>query len=102
MPKAGLFVPESPSFSSGAFASASLAAGLSLLESLTLLQEPAFRWLFVCAVTADLAAASFFAFGAPFQIRAHRFSATEAGLAFGLLQGLTGIAGPTLGRCWWV
>jgi len=68
-----------------------------LLESLKLLREPAFRWLFVCAVTTGLAAAPFFAFGAPFLIRAHGFSATEAGLAFGLLQGLTGIGGTLLG-----
>lgn len=68
-----------------------------LLESLHLLGQPAFRWLFICAAATGLAAAPFFAFGAPFLMRSHGFSATEAGLAFGLLQGLAGIAGTLLG-----
>lgn len=68
-----------------------------LRESLRLLRQPAFRWLFACAVTTGLATAPFFAFGAPFLIRTHGLSATEAGLAFGLLQGAAGICGTLLG-----
>ncbi|WP_347302127.1 MFS transporter [Croceibacterium sp. TMG7-5b_MA50] len=68
-----------------------------LRESLRLLAAPAFRWLFAGAIATGFAAAPFYAFVAPFLIRVHGFSATEAGLAFGGLQGLMGIAGTLLG-----
>ncbi|KTF68308.1 MFS transporter [Sphingomonas sp. WG] len=68
-----------------------------LSASMRLLACPAFRWLFAGAVMTGLAAAPFYAFAAPYLIRTHGFSATEAGMAFGLLQGLTGIVGTLLG-----
>lgn len=68
-----------------------------LRSSARLLSSPAFRWLFIGAVAASFAAAPFYAFAVPFLIRTHGFSASEAGLAFGLLQGLMGIVGTLLG-----
>lgn len=68
-----------------------------LRSSLKLLTSPPFRWLFVGAITAGFAAAPFYAFTAPFLMRTHGYSAGEAGLAFGGLQGLMGIAGTLLG-----
>lgn len=68
-----------------------------LRSSLKLLSSPDFRWLFAGAVALGFAAAPFYAFTAPFLIRTHGFSATEAGLAFGLLQGVIGIAGTVIG-----
>jgi predicted MFS family arabinose efflux permease len=68
-----------------------------LVPALHLLSTPAFRWLFIAAVAAGFAAAPFYAFAAPFLIRTHGFSATEAGVAFGGLQGFMGIAGTLLG-----
>jgi predicted MFS family arabinose efflux permease len=62
-----------------------------------LLALPAFRALFAAAVLTGFAAAPFYAFAAPFLIRTHGFTATEAGAVFGGLQGLTGIAGTLLG-----
>lgn len=66
-------------------------------SSLRLLASPAFRWLFIGAIFLGFAAAPFYAFSAPFLIRTHDFSASEVGLAFGLLQGLMGIIGTLLG-----
>jgi predicted MFS family arabinose efflux permease len=68
-----------------------------LRSSAKLLSSPAFRWLFIGAVAASFAAAPFYAFAVPFLIRVHGFSASEAGLAFGLLQGLMGIVGTLVG-----
>ncbi|PCD02177.1 MFS transporter [Sphingomonas spermidinifaciens] len=68
-----------------------------LRQSLALLASPAFRWLFIAAVTFGFAAAPLFAFAGMFLIRVHGFSATDAGLAFGALQGLLGIAGTLTG-----
>ncbi|TCT03250.1 putative MFS family arabinose efflux permease [Aquabacter spiritensis] len=68
-----------------------------LRSSAELLATPAFRWLFIGAVASSFAAAPFYAFAVPFLIRTHGFSAGEAGLAFGLLQGLMGIVGTLLG-----
>lgn len=68
-----------------------------LRTSFALLSSPGFRWLFAGAVVASFAAAPFYVFAAPFLIRTHGFTASEAGLAFGLLQGLMGIAGTLLG-----
>ncbi len=68
-----------------------------LRSSAKLLASPAFRWLFIGAVAGSFAAAPFYAFAVPFLIRNHGFSASEAGLAFGLLQGLMGIVGTLLG-----
>lgn len=68
-----------------------------LRSSAKLLASPAFRWLFIGAVAGSFAAAPFYAFAVPFLIRSHGFSASEAGLAFGLLQGLMGIVGTLLG-----
>lgn len=74
------------------------AAGESFLSaSARLLSSPAFRWLFVGAVAIGFASAPFYAFAAPFLMRTHGYSAGEAGLAFGLLQGLMGIVGTLLG-----
>ncbi|TIR27833.1 MAG: MFS transporter [Mesorhizobium sp.] len=69
-------------------------------SSLRLLASPAFRWLFIGAIFLGFAAAPFYAFSAPFLIRTHGFSASEVGLAFGLLQGLMGIVGTLLGGRW--
>ncbi|WP_457825330.1 hypothetical protein, partial [Staphylococcus aureus] len=65
--------------------------------SWALLAMPAFRSLFVAAISIGFAAAPFYAFAATFLIRTHALSATQAGLAFGLLQGGLGIAGTLLG-----
>jgi predicted MFS family arabinose efflux permease len=71
-----------------------------LRSSRRLLASPAFRWLFVAAIFLGFASAPFYAFAAPFLIRTHGFSASEAGLAFGLLQGLMGIVGTLVGGRW--
>ncbi|WP_313324732.1 MFS transporter [Sphingobium yanoikuyae] len=68
-----------------------------LAASLRLLSSPAFRWLFIGSVALGFAAAPFYAFAVPFLIRTHALSASEAGLAFGLLQGATGICGTLIG-----
>lgn len=68
-----------------------------LKASLRLLSSPAFRWLFIGSVALGFAAAPFYAFAVPFLIRTHGFSVSEAGLAFGLLQGLMGIFGTLVG-----
>lgn len=74
------------------------ATGESFLRSSArLLSTPAFRWLFIGAITVGFASAPFYAFAAPFLIRVHGYSASEAGLAFGLLQGLMGIFGTLIG-----
>jgi predicted MFS family arabinose efflux permease len=65
-------------------------------SSRDLLASAAFRWLLIAAVSIGFAAAPFYAFGAAFLIRAHAFSASQAGLTFGLLQGAMGVIG-TLG-----
>lgn len=67
-----------------------------LRSSLQLLSSP-FRWLFIAAIVVGFAGAPFYAFSAPFLIRTHGYSATEIGLAFGLLQGLMGVLGALLG-----
>lgn len=66
-------------------------------SSLKLLASPAFRWLFIGSVIIGFAAAPFYAFAAPFLIRTYGFSASEVGLAFGLLQGSMGIIGTLAG-----
>lgn len=71
--------------------------GSFLRASARLLSTPAFRWLFVGAIAVGFASAPFYAFAGPFLIRVHGFTAGEAGLAFGLLQGLMGIAGTLIG-----
>ncbi|MEJ1117295.1 MFS transporter [Phyllobacterium sp. CCNWLW109] len=68
-----------------------------LNASLRLLSSPAFRWLFIGSVALGFAAAPFYAFAVPFLIRTHGLSASEAGLAFGLLQGVMGIFGTLVG-----
>src|SRR5690606_32562976 len=52
---------------------------------------------FIGSVTLGFAAAPFYAFAVPFLIRTHGYSASEAGLAFGLLQGAMGICGTLIG-----
>lgn len=71
-----------------------------LQASIKLLASPAFRWLFIGAIFAGFASAPFYAFAAPFLIRTHGLTASEAGLAFGLLQGLMGIVGTLAGGRW--
>lgn len=65
--------------------------------SLNLLSSRAFSALFLGAVVSGFAAAPFYAFGTPFLIRTYGLSASEAGLAFGLLQGVLGIGGALVG-----
>ncbi|WP_068874353.1 MULTISPECIES: MFS transporter [unclassified Phenylobacterium] len=67
-----------------------------LQTSRRLLAQPAFRWLVIGGVALGFATAPFYAFSAPFLIRTHGFTASEVGLAFGLLQGGMGVIG-TLG-----
>lgn len=62
-----------------------------------LLASRAFRWLLLAAVCVGFASAPFYAFAASFLIRVHGFSAAQAGLAFGLLQGSMGLVGTLLG-----
>ncbi|PCD04306.1 MFS transporter [Sphingomonas spermidinifaciens] len=66
-------------------------------ESRALLAIPAFRALLVVAVCIGFAATPFYAFAATFLIRAHGFSTTQAGVAFGLSQGLLGAIGTLAG-----
>jgi predicted MFS family arabinose efflux permease len=68
-----------------------------LRSSLELLSSPAFRWIFITAIGVGFATAPFYIFCAPFLIRTHGFTASEAGLVIGLLQGLMGIIGSLLG-----
>lgn len=68
--------------------------------SLKLLSAPGFRWLVIAAVAVGFASAPFYAFTAPFLIRTHGFTATQVGLAFGLLQGLMGVVGTLGGGRW--
>ncbi|MCQ1572211.1 MFS transporter [Neorhizobium galegae] len=68
-----------------------------LRSSLQLLSSQAFRWLFIGAVAGSFAAAPFYAFATTFLIRTHGYTASEAGLAFGLLQGMMGIVGTLAG-----
>lgn len=68
-----------------------------LSSALQLLDDSRFRWLMIGAVLMGFAAAPFYAFAASFLIRSHGFTTSEAGLAFGLLQGLMGVAGALLG-----
>jgi len=65
-----------------------------------LLASPAFRWLVVASIFLGFAGAPFYAFAAPFLIRTYGFSASEVGMAFGLLQGLMGIIGTLMGGRW--
>jgi predicted MFS family arabinose efflux permease len=69
-------------------------------SSRRLLASPAFRWLVIASIFLGFAGAPFYAFAAPFLIRTYGFSASEVGMAFGLLQGLMGIIGTPLGGRW--
>lgn len=63
----------------------------------TLLASPAFRWLLIAGTGLGFAVAPFYAFAAPFLIRTHELTASQVGLAFGLLQGAMGIGGTLVG-----
>ncbi|WP_420139099.1 MFS transporter [Sphingomonas sp.] len=67
------------------------------MSSRALLALPAFRAILIAAVSIGFASAPFYAFAATFLIRTHALTATQAGLAFGLLQGGLGIVGTLLG-----
>lgn len=62
-----------------------------------LMRSPAFAWMFaaMCLVGATVYATMIFT--APFLIRLHGLSTTEAGVTFGVLLGVTGIAGTLIG-----
>ncbi|MBA4026824.1 MAG: hypothetical protein C0473_01140 [Cyanobacteria bacterium DS3.002] len=66
-------------------------------EGITLVVSLGFRWLFFSAILVGLTSAPFYAFAISFLIRVHGFTTTEAGAAFGLLQGLMGILRILLG-----
>lgn len=66
-------------------------------ESIGLIADPACRALLVLAVCIGFAAAPFYAFAAPFLMRAHGFGTAQAGLVFGLAQGGLGAIGTVLG-----
>jgi len=68
-----------------------------LQSGLRLLRAPAFRWLFIGAILVGFASAPFYAFATSFLIRTYGYSTSQAGLAFGLLQGLMGIVGTLIG-----
>lgn len=68
-----------------------------LASGRALLAVPAFRALLVAGTCVGFAVAPFYAFAAAFLIRAHDLTTTQAGLAFGLLQGGLGVAGTLLG-----
>lgn len=68
-----------------------------LRASLRLLSSAPFRWLMIGGVAVGFASGPFYAFTAPFLIRTHGLTASEVGLAFGLLQGLMGVVGTLLG-----
>lgn len=61
-----------------------------------LLGTSGFRWLLIAAVFVGFTTGPFYSFAVPFLIREHGLSATQAGLAFGLLQGLMGLVGTAL------
>lgn len=63
---------------------------------LILLTSRSYRWLVISAVCIGFASAPFYAFSAPFLIRTHELTASQVGVAFGLLQGGLGVLG-TLG-----
>lgn len=69
-------------------------------SSRRLLSSPAFRWLFIGSIFLGFAATPFYVFSAPFLIRTHGYTASEVGLAFGLLQGLMGVFGTLVGGRW--
>lgn len=66
-------------------------------SAIRLAASPHFRWLMIGSLALGFGSAPFYAFSAPFLIRTHDFTAGQVGLAFGLLQGLTGVAGALLG-----
>ena len=68
-----------------------------LASAFRLATSAGFRWLMLASLALGLGSVSFYAFSAPFLIRTHDYTAGQVGLAFGLLQGLMGIAGTLLG-----
>jgi len=63
----------------------------------TLLRSPAFAWMFLAMCLVGATVYATMVFTAPFFIRLHGFSTTQAGIWFGLLLGLTGMAGTIIG-----
>lgn len=78
-------------------ASVSVSKESALQSGRKLVAIPAFRWLMLGSVALGFASAAFYAFTAPFLMRAYGYSAGEVGLSFGLLQGSMGIIGTLAG-----
>ena len=68
-----------------------------LKSSKELFSKPAFLWLFFAAILMGFASAPFYIFISPFLIRTFELTASEVGLTFGLINGLTGIIGTLAG-----
>lgn len=66
----------------------------------TLLRKKSFVWMVAAGCFQALVGYSVLVWGPVFLIRVHGMSGTELGLSFGLIAGLTGVAGATVGGLW--
>ncbi len=87
-----IFVPDAQPGSAEQIDRTTLGASLKHLFG-----SRAFTWMFIAMCLIGLAGYPFLAFGAPYFIRIHGLSATQAGLYLGLIQGVLGAAGTILG-----
>lgn len=62
-----------------------------------LMSSPAFAWMFVAMCLVGATVYATMVFTTPFLIRLHGYSTTQAGLTFGVLIGVLGIAGTLVG-----